>query len=459
MQAVPFRASELRPGQIVARDVWESSNRAVVIRAGFVLTADVIEGLVRRGVKCVFIGNPATQGQEQAVTATREEVALEHSAQAVPRVADICEQLFGTYESSALGGQAAADIQRLRQKLSRTIDAVVQEITEKGIDLAVLLRAGDGPGRAYLDSATAAYLAALTALRMFQGNEGVARSVALAALMCDVALVSKRCTAKEDHPAASAEMMKELSLDNPMARAIVRNHHLNCDGSGFPRRMPDDRPPDARTQELSGIVRLASVFVSATADGRVLPIEALYELKTAGDRFWSAMYDRERLGGYLLGLSRSGRESDRVLCDNTTRQLRFAKDDFDRRFIRLDEYRRRLFEIVPQDYTAAIPAECPRLGERVLVDPHVLNAFLHVTPPFQLLDELVLSNGETGLVIGFNPERPCLPIVRVAREASGAEVPSGKMKIRVLSIITNERGHLRADRQAGRQVADCFYTL
>jgi hypothetical protein len=103
--------------------------------------------------------------------------------------------------------------------------------------------------------------------------------------------------------------------------------------------------------------------------------------------------------------------------------------------------------------------EAGAFGERVLIAPEVLQAFLWVTPPFGLLDEVELSDGEVGIVIGFSPERPCLPTVRISRDVNGTEIPSGQMKIKILSAIGNERGHLRVFRQAGRRVDGCFYKL
>jgi hypothetical protein len=82
-----------------------------------------------------------------------------------------------------------------------------------------------------------------------------------------------------------------------------------------------------------------------------------------------------------------------------------------------------------------------------------------VCPPFGLLDEVELSSGEAGIVVGFSPEQPCLPAVRIARLPDGTEVPSGSMKVKLLTGISNLRSHLRVVRQSGRPVDGCFYML
>jgi len=216
-------------------------------------------------------------------------------------------------------------------------------------------------------------------------------------------------------------------------------------------------------EPVLGIVRLAVAYEEATAgrgpSERLLPVEALYWLKHMNEQFQSKLYGGEHLAAYLQQLGKSPAEAGHRLAAETSQKLRHAKEDFDRRVIRIEEYKRRIFEALPLAYTGSLPVETGPLGERVLVNPEALATFLRVTPPFGLLDEVELSSGEVGIVVIINPEQPCLPAVRVARTEDGAEVPSGSMKVKMLSGISNLRGHLRVVRQGGRIVDGCFYSL
>ena len=341
----------------------------------------------------------------------------------------------------------------------RAVSGVIKEIRERGVEVAVLLGAGQGENDRYLHSATVAYLSVLTALRIHPGNEDVARSVALGALFHDAALAGEKPAAVEDHPEAGYRIMKEMGFKNAVAGAVVRDHHRNIDGTGYPQVHDKNGGLKREIHDLAGVVRLAAAYSEAIEQRGLLSVEALHDLKSMNERFRRKLYDRKRLADYLMKLSESEDAEERRLCGELTKKLRFAKEDFDRHVIKPAEYRRQIFNILPAEYMAGLKIGSKRFGERVLVPSTALRAFLRVAPPFGLLDEVEISSGETGLVIGFSPGKPCLPSVRIAREADGSEVPSGSMKIKMLSSISNERGHLRVVRQSGRKVADCFYAL
>ncbi|MBN1846657.1 MAG: HD domain-containing protein [Sedimentisphaerales bacterium] len=77
------------------------------------------------------------------------------------------------------------------------------------------------------------------------------------------------------HPVRGAEMLPE-EMD-PMIRLVVRSHHENQDGSGYPDQIPGDR-----INIFARIVRLADAYVAATAtkvyQKAKSPICVLYEM-------------------------------------------------------------------------------------------------------------------------------------------------------------------------------------
>jgi HD-GYP domain-containing protein (c-di-GMP phosphodiesterase class II) len=93
----------------------------------------------------------------------------------------------------------------------------------------------------------------------------------LGALVMDVALVAllpllrserlltaEECTALRQHPRAGVKLLPDKM--SALARMIVRTHHENCCGTGYPRGAPAER-----LHVFTRIVRIADAFDAATA--------------------------------------------------------------------------------------------------------------------------------------------------------------------------------------------------
>jgi response regulator RpfG family c-di-GMP phosphodiesterase len=320
MQALPYRTSDLRPGQVVGSDVFDVRTGMVIIRAGFELTEPVITGLARHDIRCVFVAQGPLE--KEVWRATREELAVEQSARSIPQLAEVCGHLYSNYASAGMHGRSPEEIRQVWSRLHQTVADLIREIREKGVDLAVLLRAGQEGTDLYLRSATVTYLSVLTALHLFPGEEHAARSAALAALFHDAALANEEFISGrrplEEHPLASAELLKQIGFNDPVAAMIVRGHHRNIDGSGYPRRQAEDGRLDRNMHHLAGIVRLAVAYCEATAGcGReqlLLPIEALGSLKAMNERFQAKVFGHAELSEYLMKLSASADPAEQHLC-------------------------------------------------------------------------------------------------------------------------------------------------
>ncbi len=93
-----------------------------------------------------------------------------------------------------------------------------------------------------------------------------------------------------DHPTASANLLPDLF--SPTARMIVRTHHENCDGSGYPLGQPYDK-----LHVFTRIVRITDAFTAATST-RVYrqarsPAEALWEMASGSyNRYYDPLLMR-----------------------------------------------------------------------------------------------------------------------------------------------------------------------
>jgi len=90
-----------------------------------------------------------------------------------------------------------------------------------------------------------------------------------------------------EHPNVGADLLPENT--SAVARMVVRTHHENYDGSGYPQRMPGEK-----VHVFSRIVRIADAYDAATAEKVYAqaksPARVVYEMSTGP---YQRFYDRE----------------------------------------------------------------------------------------------------------------------------------------------------------------------
>jgi len=161
------------------------------------------------------------------------------------------------YLSLVLGAAARPYIAGERQRQSKARDLQ----TSVAMDLAPL-----GLGAAFMD------LGMIPLEHLYQAN--------------------RRPTAEEwkkiwSHPIDGSDMLPDDI--SPVAKTVVRSHHENMDGTGYPSRLAGDK-----IHVLARVIRIADAYASATAD-RVYkearsPVRALWEMSVGPYR---RFYDPE----------------------------------------------------------------------------------------------------------------------------------------------------------------------
>lgn len=109
----------------------------------------------------------------------------------------------------------------------------------------------------------------------------------------DYRLTDEDRSAIFNHPRVGAEMLPESF--SPVGRAIVRTHHENMDGTGYPDRLPGDR-----ILVFSRVVRIADAFDAAISGdahrAAKSPTRALWEMAVGPYR---RFYDRKLMQVFM----------------------------------------------------------------------------------------------------------------------------------------------------------------
>ncbi|MCL2641280.1 MAG: hypothetical protein FWD53_10575 [Phycisphaerales bacterium] len=271
-------SQDLQPGMRLA-EAFRLNGRTM-LPGGKVLNADDIEILQRKYTEIIFkVGDPVLDSLVEFEDDTRErEVATTVTHQIQSTMTDV-QQKFG--QRTDMGG---VDFSRIKN----TVSSVVEFLHGNPVSAALINRTASGLGYLPEHAGNVFYLSMVlgAAVRDYVVRERqrqtsastLTQSVAtdlkplgLGAMFLDIAMTQLPQIFDEryeltdadrkfirEHPKAGADLLPETFP--PVTKMIVRNHHENCDGTGYPDSLPGER-----LHVFSRIVRICDAFDAATS--------------------------------------------------------------------------------------------------------------------------------------------------------------------------------------------------
>lgn len=270
---------ELQPGMTMHDPVV--SNGQVMLQAGRVLTAADILVIRRRypGMR-VRVHDPVLDSVVEFEDDSRDRSVADETQQRVARCLSEVRERFAnrTAVSQVDCGLLQATVRELMEflKANPTSAAVVANCLDSRNYLGV--HAGNVFYLSMLLSAAATDYVMSERLRQMRARDvaptfaGDLTPLGLAALVMDLGMQQLQHLAQLERPLTDAEReaVRQHPLDgynllpdgfSAVARAIVKTHHENMAGTGYPQQLPGDR-----LHVFARIVRIADAFDAATSD-------------------------------------------------------------------------------------------------------------------------------------------------------------------------------------------------
>ena len=254
-------------------------NGRIILPAGRAMTESDVRVLQRSyAFLSIQIGDPILDNVIEFEDDSRER---EVAAHVVRKVSHTMTGVYKRFASRA--STAGMDFKAIEDSMS----AVLEYLNDNPVSAALLARSFNGDSYLTEHSGNVFYLSMMlgAAVRDYVASERQRQSSAklgptsaqkmlplgLGAMFCDLGMFSlqhlfktnKPLTEQErdlirEHPQAGADMLPG-SFSAP-ARMIVRTHHENFDGSGYPQRLPG-----YKLHIFTRIVRITDSFDAATA--------------------------------------------------------------------------------------------------------------------------------------------------------------------------------------------------
>ncbi len=292
---VSVQCDELQPGMTLYEPVIHRDR--VMLPGGKVLTkADI--GVLRRRFPdlCVRVGNPVLDDKVEFDDDRRNREVAETVRNTITEAMSDVGKRFSRHASVA-----KVDFRAIHA----AIDEIMKYLASNPVSAALIARAMSGNDYLAERTGNVFYLGMLLgcAARGYISEERQRQSKArglqsnvtmdltplgLGLLFMDLGLMSHKKLFKaghaltkedlrtiRDHPEASAEMLPESF--SAAARAVVRSHHENCDGTGYPNGLPADK-----IHVLARVARIVDAYEAATAgdvfENARSPVRALWEM-------------------------------------------------------------------------------------------------------------------------------------------------------------------------------------
>ncbi len=281
---VKVKTSELRPGQVLAEDIYDIYGRPLLY-AGVILTPTIIRGLILRDyLDYVKIRVPCEEAPQGLIKP-------EESVKGIPR---------GIHKKIGNFFDRARDVDRINaemiDELSKDVKPVIDNIFDSEpvvMDSLQLLSSHDDHTHQH------SWMVMLLTLSILRNAEikGILRpdpydkmDAALGALLhdigktkisLDVLLKPGKLTSEEfdlirKHPTYGYEMVKTTPNLMPIPKAIIAHHHRYLDGTGY---SAEGLPPLERLPDLVRIVTIADVYDAIVSERpyhvAALPFHAL----------------------------------------------------------------------------------------------------------------------------------------------------------------------------------------
>ncbi|WP_286934179.1 MULTISPECIES: HD-GYP domain-containing protein [Aminobacterium] len=279
-------SDHLKPGMRLAKSVWACEGQQLLLSKGVILNNQLITRLVRRGIEACFVYLPGENAVEDDFLCS---VVPEHLERQV-RV-DVAHIVECVAQNRSLRNSL---FQNLQESVSSIISVIFEDTTAFHYGLKNISKHDEYTYEHMIGVMTVSLLIAKegedTGLFSFSFQDKI--NLGLGALFHDIgklmlpsSLLNKKGPLNEKewelmskHPYDGFKIVRQFPCMNPMARAIVLNHHQYWNGEGYGREAAGGLAGET-IPLLVRIVSVADTYDALVSDRpyrrAFLPIEAL----------------------------------------------------------------------------------------------------------------------------------------------------------------------------------------
>ncbi len=260
--------NDVKPGEVLADDVFDGVSFTLIARKGDTLTEDTINLLKKRNVKRVPIYK---EGPEEEEVISREKTIVKKEDFALPSAPPtISERLYNesietmTEVVSKLFETDTLD----KDKVRNVANKVVAEVFAKQRNVLNLIRK-HAQGFLYKHLINTGIIAGMIAVEMGMPIHEATR-ITEAGMLHDIGLALINANVKSDiekldseianHPAVGAKYLRDSGMPIEVTDAVLF-HHERWDGKGFPMGLKGKRIP-----AIARIIAIADAYDTLTSE-------------------------------------------------------------------------------------------------------------------------------------------------------------------------------------------------
>ncbi len=260
--------NDVKPGEVLADDVFDGVSFTLIARKGDTLTEDTINLLKKRNVKRVPIYK---EGPEEEEVISREKAIIKKEDFALPSAPPtISERLYNesietmTEVVSKLFETDTLD----KDKVRNVANKVVAEVFAKQRNVLNLIRK-HAQGFLYKHLINTGIIAGMIAVEMGMPIHEATR-ITEAGMLHDIGLALINANVKSDiekldseianHPAVGAKYLRDSGMPIEVTDAVLF-HHERWDGKGFPMGLKGKRIP-----AIARIIAIADAYDTLTSE-------------------------------------------------------------------------------------------------------------------------------------------------------------------------------------------------
>jgi HD-GYP domain-containing protein (c-di-GMP phosphodiesterase class II) len=284
---------ERAAGAVLARDIASpEAGQMPILRAGAVLTEGYVTSLEQIGVSSVWIQDELSEGIEP-----HELVPPQVRQETARKVSGALTQA----QSALVGGHGMSGT--AAQELKSVVRRLLECVADSPSTALVLNDLAAADAHTFQHSIDTCALGLLIGRTLFQRRgwqdfrgefrrddiEGRLLKLGLGLILHDAGKLGLPTdeAALREHPAAGAELLNSPAF-SPLVRAVVREHHENWDGSGYPRGLAG-----TKINELARIGAVANAYDIMTSEQPDSPAQPAAAGRAAIAAGSGTMYDPE----------------------------------------------------------------------------------------------------------------------------------------------------------------------
>ncbi|MCD6449596.1 MAG: HD domain-containing protein [Thermotogaceae bacterium] len=268
MATIWKNVNDVKPGEVLADDVFDGVSFTLILRKGEALTEDTINLLRRRNVKRVPI---YVEGPEEEAMISREKIMVKEEDLTLPSIAPtVSEKTYN--ESIEAVNEVVNKILETdtldKDKIRTTANKIVAEVFSKQRNVLNLIRK-HARGFLHKHLVNTGVIAGMIAVEMGMPIYEATR-IAEAGMLHDLGLAFINVRFESDieklddeianHPAIGAKYLREAEMPSEIIDAVLF-HHERWDGKGFPMGLEGKRIPT-----ISRIIAVADAYDTLTSE-------------------------------------------------------------------------------------------------------------------------------------------------------------------------------------------------